>query len=169
MQFSVRFPLITIFMAAIAAPVVVQSAALSNDELSGVVERVVDTHPSVQSARSSLSAAESELSASKWMRFPSLTVEGFSSGNSNGSLSSSVSLEQPLITFGRIKSGIQLSNARVEAARAHVDEVALDVALRATSAYVEYQRLQARARIYAEGVDEHQRLVDSIKRRVEQQ
>jgi adhesin transport system outer membrane protein len=141
----------------------------SNDELASIVDRVVDTHPAVVAARSTLAAAESDLDGSKWARFPGLTVEGFVDGRDNGRASTVVSLEQPIWSFGRINAGISQAEARVDAARAGVDEAALDLALRASVAYIEYQRLQARDRIYAESVQEHTRLVDSIQRRVDQQ
>lgn len=141
----------------------------SNDELVTIVARVVDTHPAVVAARANLAAAESDLAGSKWSRYPGLTVEGFADGRDRGRVTSVVSLEQPLWAAGRIKAGISQAEARVDAASAGVDEAALDLALRASIAYIEYQRLQARDRIYAESVQEHMRLVDSIQRRVEQQ
>ncbi|MFM7708344.1 MAG: TolC family protein [Gammaproteobacteria bacterium] len=141
----------------------------SNDELASIVARVVDTHPAVVAARSTLAAAESDLDGSKWARYPGITVEGFADGRDSGRVTSVVSLEQPIWSFGRINAGISQAEARVDAARAGVDEAALELALRASIAYIEYQRLQARDRIYAESVQEHTRLVDSIQRRVEQQ
>jgi len=153
----------------LAAPVEARAAEPSNDELVTIVARVVDTHPAVVAARSNLAAAESDLEGSKWSRYPGLTVEGFADGRDNGRVTTVVSLEQPLWSAGRITAGISQADARVDAARAGVDEAALDLALRASIAYVEYQRLQARDRIYDESVQEHTRLVDSIQRRVEQQ
>jgi adhesin transport system outer membrane protein len=145
------------------------AAVPDNNELVAVVARVVDTHPTVKSARAELAAAESELSASKLARLPSVTVETFTDNNHGGSVANYISLEQPLWAAGRIDAGIDFAKARMEAAKAGVDEAALNVALRTSDAYVEYLRLQARAQILAEGVEQHQRLVDSIKRRVEQE
>ena len=145
------------------------SAVPSNDELVSLMTRVVDSHPAVVAARSTLAAAQADLDSSKWARFPGLTVEGFANGLSNGSVSSVVSLEQPIWAAGRIKAAIAQARARVDAGQAGVDEAVLELALRTSAAYIDYLRLQARERIYADGVAEHERLVESIKRRVEQE
>lgn len=147
----------------------VPAAVPTNPELVSLVERVVDTYPTIQAARASKAAAESELSATRWSRFPSLTVEGFSSARSGGSTSSTIALEQPLWTGGRIKASVAQAKARVDVAAAVLAGTALDVALRTCGSYVEYLRLGQRERILEEGVEEHQRLVDSIQRRVDQQ
>ncbi len=145
------------------------AAAPDNDELASLVNRVVETHPEVRSARARLKAAETDVNASKLARLPSLTVESFSDSNAKNGVSSSIALEQPVWAGGRISAGITYAKALVEVARAGVDEASLNVALRSSDAYVEYLRLNSLAKILSEGVEQHQRLVDSIKRRVEQQ
>lgn len=145
------------------------AAVPDNDELVSLVNRVVDTHPTVRAARAQLSAAETDVTANKLARLPSLTVESFSDSNAKNAVSNTIALEQPIWAGGRISASINYAKTLVDVARAGVDEASLNVALRTSDAYVEYLRLQSVAKILSEGVEQHQRLVDSIKRRVDQQ
>jgi len=138
-------------------------------ELVGLVERVLTTHPSVQAARAEVEAARSELSASRWALFPALAVESYADRRDGGDVSAVVSVEQPLWTGGRISAGVRQSNHRVDAALARLDELSLELAQRSVQAYVDFQRLRRRTRILEDSLIEHRKLVDSMRRRVQQE
>jgi len=145
------------------------TVAPGNAELVTLVERVLSTHPSVEAARAEVGAARSELSASRWTLFPALAVESYADRRDGGDVSAVVSVEQPLWTGGRISAGIRQSNHRVDAALARLDEIRLELAQRSVQAYVDVQRLRRRARILEGSLTEHRKLVDSMRRRVQQE
>ena len=145
------------------------TVAPDDAELVALVERVLATHPSVDAARAEVEAARSELSASRWALFPGVAVESYADRRDGGDVSAVVSVEQPLWTGGRIKAGIRQSNRRVDAALARLDEVCLELAQRSVQAYVDVQRLRRRARILEDSLTEHRKLVDSMRRRVQQE
>src|SRR5690606_14154851 len=87
----------------------------------------------------------------------------------DGSVSAALQVDQPLWSGGRITAEIQQSKSRLDAALAALDEVYLDLALRTVQAYVGVQSLRRRTAILEESLSEHRKLVDSMRRRVEQQ
>ncbi|HEY6642740.1 TolC family protein [Povalibacter sp.] len=145
------------------------AAAPDNTELVSLVERALTTHPSAGAAHAEVEAARSELSASRWALFPSVSVESFADRRSDSDVSTAVSVEQPLWSGGRISATIRQSDSRLEAALARRDEVCLDLAQRTVQTYVDLQRLRRRARTLEGSLAEHRKLVDSMRRRVEQE
>src|SRR5690606_34039940 len=140
-----------------------------NDELRLMIEQVVETHPDAQAARAQVVAARTELGGSRWARFPNLAVEAFSGELGDSSPDAALVLEQPLWSGGRISADIRRSEARLAAAVAARDEVYLDLALRTADAYTRVQALLRRAEVLEASLAEHRRLVDSMRRRVEQE
>jgi adhesin transport system outer membrane protein len=89
------------------------------------------------------------------------TTQG--SGSNNGLLR----LDQPLWTGGRITAAIDAAGSRLDAAGAAIDESTLDLSLRVIAAYGEALRQQAKMQYAQAGVDEHEKLLGMIRRRVE--
>lgn len=145
------------------------AAAPDNPELVSLVERALTTHPSAGAAQAEVAAARSELSASRWARFPGVSVETFADPRNDGDVTTALSVEQPLWTGGRISAGVRQSNSRLDAALASLDEVRLDLAQRTLQAYVDVLRLRRRSHILEDSLDEHRKLVDSMRRRVGQE
>lgn len=140
-----------------------------NPELVTLVERALATHPTAEAARAEVDAVRSELSASRWARFPGVMVESFADPRSGGDVSTVLSVEQPLWTGGRIGASVRQSRSRLDAALATLDEIRLDLAQRTVLAYVDVLRLRRRARILEESLQEHRKLVESMRRRVQQE
>lgn len=165
--------LITRFVLFLAAAVAVaagpDTGLPGNDELRLMIEQVVETHPDAQAARAQVVAARTELGGSRWARFPNLAVEAFSGELGDSSPDAALVLEQPLWSGGRISADIRRSEARLAAAVAARDEVYLDLALRTADAYTRVQALLRRAEVLEASLAEHRRLVDSMRRRVEQE
>ena len=145
------------------------SVAPDNPELVALVERVLASHPSAAAARAEVDAARAELSGSRWAIFPTVAVESSADRRDGGDVAGVLSVEQPVWTGGRIRAGIRQSNHRLDAALARLDEVCLDLAQRTVQAYVDVQRSKRRERILEESLAEHRKLVDSMRRRVQQQ
>jgi adhesin transport system outer membrane protein len=135
-------------------------------ELATAIELAARTFPTVAAARASERAARASLGGAKWARFPGVSLEllGGTSGSSSNDYR--LSVEQPLWTGGRISGMIKMSRAQVMASQFAVSEVQLDVAMRVSAAYFEFQRLIQREAILDESLGEYQKLVDSMERRV---
>ncbi|WP_058048543.1 MULTISPECIES: TolC family protein [Janthinobacterium] len=130
-----------------------------------VLQQALQNHPAVQGKRSAQAAARADLDGAQWQRFPSLSAEVPAGSRETGGV---VRIEQPLWSGGRINAGIDAAGSRVDAAGAAIEEERLTLSLRVIAAYTEALRQTARMRSAEEGLAEHQRLLDMIKRRVAQ-
>lgn len=135
-------------------------------ELSAMMELAARTYPSVLSAKASARAAEAGLKGARWQRFPSISVEALGTATGTTQNDYSLTVEGPLWTGGRISGTIKMSRAQVTAAKSGIEEAQLDVSLRVAAAYFEFQRLLQRETILEESLAEHQKLVNSMERRV---
>lgn len=138
-------------------------------ELIRLIRQVIATHPSAEAARAEVEAASVDLGGSRRARWPGISVESSTDRQGRDGTTTALAIEQPLWTGGRISASIRQAEGSYEAALASLDEVYLDLALRTAEAYVELQALRRRIEILDESVLEHQKLVDSMRRRVEQE
>ena len=135
------------------------------DEAINIVTR---NYPSAKSARAALAAAASDVSAAKFLRFPNLTGT-LSYLDNNGSPDPQVAVELPVWTGGRIGAGIRRAKAAEEATSADYVITVQTLAQTTAQAYFEVARLAQREQLLADSVREHQRLVGTMERRVEQE
>lgn len=142
-----------------------QGSAMSLQE---ALQIAVDTHPSVAAKKNELMGSENRLDASKWQRFPGVSAQS-TAGQINNTAVSTVRIEQPLWTGGRITADIDSATAKVSASESAVQESEQAILIRTASAFSEIVRLQARISAADENVDEHQRLLDLIQRRADSQ
>jgi outer membrane protein, adhesin transport system len=136
--------------------------------LAAGAEQAVRTYPSVRAAEASIRASEADIRAAKWLRYPSVSVEAAPldlTGDSN----STIAVEQPIWAGGRISATIERAEALTSVAEAQLDETARDIVVRLTNAYFEIARSIRREALLEESLKEHQRLVESMKRRVDQE
>lgn len=138
-------------------------------QLEELADRAVSGHPSIAAAKANARAAGADLRASRWQRFPSLGVEGLILGQRTDRAQATVTVEQPLWTGGRIKGSISRARAAEQAALAGYEQAVLDIALQVTSAYYEYFRATQRRAILDNSLEQHQRLLGSMERRVAQE
>lgn len=130
-----------------------------------VLQQALQSHPAVQGKRSAQAAARADLDGAQWQRYPSLSAEVPTGSRETGGV---VRIDQPLWSGGRIDAGIDAAGSRVDAAGAAIEEERLTLSLRVISAYTEALRQTARVRSAEEGLAEHQRLLEMIRRRVVQ-
>lgn len=130
-----------------------------------IARQALATHPAILAKLSSAAAARAERESAEWQRYPTPSLE--INSDHNGARTSLLRLQQPLWASGRIDAGIDAAHSRHQAAAAAIEEAKQDVILRVVAAYVETLRQQARQESLAEGVQQHERLLGMITRRVE--
>lgn len=136
--------------------------------LDRLLSQTLGKHPLVQEKRAAQAAAQADVDAAEWQRYPSPSVEATSaSGQDQGG--NILRIDQPLWTGGRITANIDLARARHEAASAVVSEVQLDLAYKVVAATSEVWRQTRRRQAQQATVQEHERLRDMIQRRVDQE
>lgn len=158
---KISLPTLALALLAIASAPLHAQQAWTFDRL---LQSTLASHPSMLGRRSQQDAARAEREGAEWARYPTPTVElttRDASGN-NGV----ARLDQPLWTGGRISGNISAAGSRLDAAGSAIDETALDLTLRVINAAVEALRQKARLQHARNGVDEHERLLGMIKRRV---
>lgn len=137
--------------------------------LTQAIDRAVQTHPSVDVARAGAQAAGVDVYAARWQRFPTLSVEGLLLDQSTNKLQAQAVVDQPLWTAGRISGSIDRASARENASLAAYDEAVLAVALSTSQAFFDVYRLRERAKIISVSLQQHNSMVETMQRRVEQQ
>lgn len=137
--------------------------------LGAIAWEAVHEYPAVTAAEASISASQSDVEAARWLRFPSVSVGARLGAERTGSLSPQLQIEQPLWAGGRISGTISRAEAVRAVAQAQLGETIQDLALQALNAYYAVVGATVRETILRESLAEHQRLVDSMTRRVEQE
>lgn len=149
------------------APEIARPAAVS-PALFEAVEKATTSYPSIRAGRSQVRASTSDVRAAKNQRLPSVGVQGVAVG-AGTNLGSQIVVDQPVFSFGRIGATIDRAQAQRQVRQAQVDELVQGVALDTVEAYYGIARLAKRQAILEDSLREHQRLVDSIGRRVAQE
>jgi len=132
-----------------------------------VLQSAMDSHPAIMGKRAGQTAARADKKGAEWLRYPTPSIEAATQGN--GKDSGLLRLDQPLWSGGRITAAIDAAGSRLDAADAALTEAELDLTLRVIAAYTEALRQKARQQYAQEGVDEHEKLLGMIRRRVEQE
>ncbi len=149
---------------ALLCGLLVPAAAWANPMgLATLLKTTAEQNPTILQIRSRAQAAGYEVEAAKFGRYPSISTDGRSQGN--GYLNST-RIEQPLWTGGRITGQISVAEANEQAARAQILETEFNVLSEVSIAYFDLLRAQAKLKSANENIQEHQRLVDLIQRRV---
>lgn len=130
-----------------------------------MVERAVETHPSIAVASATARAAGADVRAARWQRFPSFSVEGLLLDQPGNAMQAQAVVDQPLWTGGRISGSINRANAREDAALAAYDEAVLTIALSTAQAFFEVHRWRERAAILSQSLDQHNGMVATMERR----
>ena len=149
------------------------SLGLSADNHDAVIPLSIDqamqhalkTHPLILSAEGEYRAAKSELTASRWSRFPTL---GASAQESSTEVKQDVTTaSMPIWVGGRINAEIDLAKSKRDGALSGIAEAQQTVMLETVGLFFDYFKSEKKLEIAAQNVDEHQRLYEIIERRVE--
>lgn len=156
------------------SPVVNEVPAAIPSALNEIGLTVTRQHPQIRSALGQTRAAGYDVKGAKWLRFPSVTVEGLAT--SRGSINSAQDgtvlnavVEQPIWSGGRITAAIDRAKAQLQVQERALDEVARDLTLRAIQAYFDVAQAALRIEVLERTLGQNREFLDTISRRVEQQ
>lgn len=121
-------------------------------------------HPSVVARKNELRAATMKLDIAERQMYPGFVAQ--SGKDSAGNQVSTLRLEQPLWTGGRITGEIDNANAGIRQAESGVVQAQQDIMLKVIASFTELGRVQARQLAAKANVEEHIRLDSMIERRV---
>jgi adhesin transport system outer membrane protein len=135
-------------------------------DLAEAVTQAINSHPSIKAARLNAEAAGSDLKSAKWQRFPSVSLETGVFEQDNYVPTTSAVLDLPLWTSGRIGSTIDRSEYLKLSAEAAYHEAILEIGLAVNQSYHDVIRLNLRSGVLLSNVEEHQKMVLTMERRV---
>lgn len=133
-----------------------------------------DTHPLVEAAEAEYRALDSEYRGARWLRFPSLTVEGLAATRGSNvadqdGIAANATLEQPVWAGGRISGEINRARANRSVGEDRTAEARRQIVLDVTSAYYDYVLAAERYAVLTDSLEQHQELLAAMGRRVEQE
>lgn len=144
--------------------------------LAEAMRQALFDHPSLMQKRHAADAAEQDLKAAEWQRYPTLSVEtssrvGSSQENRESSASGGTVLrvDQPLWAGGRIDADIRAVERRRDVARLGLQEAEVDLLSKVVSAYCDVWRWQNRVEAAQGNEREQDRLYQMIRRRTDQE
>ncbi len=148
------------------------SPAMLDPELATALAVVLERSPAVNAAKTDARAAGIDVSAARWRRLPTMSVQGNYygvQGSAPRPLVPNISVDLPLWNAGRTHAIIQRAIAGRRAAEARLVEAELDAALQLVSQFYEYKRLSARLLTVTDNLAAMQAMEDSMQRRVTQE
>lgn len=138
-----------------------------NLTLKNAVEQSLNKHPSISSARATYEAASAARDAAEWARFPKITANTqpniYTEQSVNGN--SSVSIDQPIWTGGRIDGQIKNNLALEKSAQIAELESQHSIVEQTTIAFVNVIRAEDRLNNIDKSIKKFQELVDYVERR----
>lgn len=126
----------------------------------------IERYPSMRAANALVQATEQDVRAAKWLRAPSASVSAATRGTT---FNPQLQVFQPLWAGGRIDASIDRAEAVRSASQAEVGVTAFDILTRVSRAYYGVVRGIRVGAILDQSLAEHQRLVESMERRVTQE
>lgn len=134
--------------------------------LARAADLAISRYPAIAAAEALVKATDQDVEAAKWLRYPSGSVSASTRGSR---FYPQLQVFQPLWAGGRIDASIDRARAVREASKAELGGTAFDILLRLSQAYYGVVRGIRVGAILEQSLAEHQRLVESMERRVEQE
>ena len=144
--------------------------------LSDLMRLSLASHPSVRGQEALSRAAQAAVASARWQHFPtpSVGVEQVSAsgtdiayGNGDKNVST-LRLQQPVWTGGRITAGVEKAQASDVLSLASVQLARQELAVRVVQAYAEWYGGRVKAAAYEKSLESHLRLHEQIIRRIEE-
>ena len=134
--------------------------------------RAIQTHPLVDAGRADVRSATQGIKSARWQYFPTPAVSyqhAFADDNDpsfqGDDYATVISLDQPLWTGGRLRSGMEGARANLDASKATLEESQRELAFRVVQTYGDWlsANLQRQSLVISE--ERHQTLFEQVERR----
>jgi adhesin transport system outer membrane protein len=135
-------------------------------QLARAAELAISRYPSMKAANALVRATEQDVRAAIWLQGPSASI---SAVTRESRIEPQLEIFQPLWAGGRIGASIDRAEATREVSQAEVGVTAFDILVRVSRAYYGVVRGIRIGAILDDSLAEHQRLVESMERRVTQE
>ena len=143
--------------------------------LEPLISEALAAHPSTQVQRALTESAQAGVDGARWQFYPTPTVavekaqsSGTDTSYQGSGTVSTLRLQQPLWTGGRLTAGVKKAEAGVSASQAALGETQQQLALRVVQAYGDWLGAYLKSIAYRESMQVHLRLRDQVRRRIEQ-
>ncbi len=143
--------------------------------LESLLTAALETHPATVSQRAVISSAEASLESARWQFFPtpSASVESVNTSATDpayrGSTQvSTLRLQQPLWTAGRLAAGTDKAEAGLNYNQAGLQEVRQQLSGKVLQAYTEWLSAHLKTRANEASQASHVRLREQVQRRLEE-
>jgi adhesin transport system outer membrane protein len=150
------------------------SLATSSQTLPKLINDALLSHPSIASQKAQTQAAENGIETAKWQYFPTPSVntervnaatgDPFYGGDKNVT---TVRLQQPLWTNGRLSAGKDKAQATLAYETADLNETSLQISLKVAQTYADLLASHWRLQSTEQSLATHQKLLTQVQRRVE--
>lgn len=141
--------------------------------LEQLIASVLVSHPSAQGQRALILSAEAGVDGARWQFYPtpSVSVETANTSSADrlykdGALVSTLRLQQPLWTGGRLTAGVDKAAAGLAVSQATLGEVRLQLGLRVVQSYGEWLSAHLKMLANEKSLATHVRLRDQVERRL---
>lgn len=135
-------------------------------DVNNIVEKAIDKHPLVLSAKSEAKATDEGITAARLGRFPEIS---FDSNVGTSDPVATLTVQQPLWTGGRLDAVVDQATYDTYAARANVERQRYIVATRALEAWQSFVIAANQKQVYANTLNELNRFEAMMSRRVASQ
>lgn len=140
-----------------------------------LISTALETHPQALSQRALVQSAAAGVDGARWQFYPtpSVSVEAAGASASDRLYQgdhrvSTLRLQQPLWTGGRLTAGVDRAEAGLAASQAGLDDVRQQLALRVVQSYGDWLAAHLKTLVSEKSLATHQRLRDQVGRRVDQ-
>jgi adhesin transport system outer membrane protein len=158
----------------LAATGVLLSYESFSQNLPTLISTALMSHPSIASQKAQMQAAEIGIETAKWQYFPTPAVnteranaasgDPFYGGDKNVT---TVRLQQPLWTNGRLTAGKEKAQASLAYETADLNETSLQISLKVAQAYADFLASHWRMQSTEQSLATHQKLREQVQRRME--
>ena len=153
---------------AVLLPLSVQAQVLEQ-----LIASSLTSHPAAQGQRALLQSAQAGVDSARWQFYPtpSVSIETANAGAADSlyqgdSRVSTLRLQQPLWTGGRLSSGMDKAEAGLLVSQASLEEVRLQLGLRVVQAYGDWLSSYLKVLAFEKSFATHVRLREQVRRRL---
>jgi len=140
-----------------------------------LINEVLAAHPSLRAQRALAESSREAINAARWQFYPTLSVNLELANASSQDLSygsgdkhvTTVRVQQPLWTGGRLTAGLSRAEASALGANASLEVTRQDLALRVVQTYTDWFSGHAKSAAYEKSLQAHLRLRQQILQRIE--